>query len=156
MGILLRRRSGGLGGPGWAFVFFSYSSSILLFLPLFVSFPFSSLSSFIPYIRAPLVSLILALYRGGREAASYSSSSFSSSITIVLRRDSSNLFAPRGAILRLDLILRGHYVGRHRQVFGHVLVLSGIVPMTLWILPLVHLIVITLLIRGRVNQLSFY
>lgn len=29
------------------------------------------------------------------------------------RRDSSNLLAARGTILRLDLIFRGHYVGRH-------------------------------------------
>lgn len=32
--------------------------------------------------------------------------------------------ARRGAILRLDLILRDHYVGRHRQVLRYVLVLA--------------------------------
>lgn len=61
-----------------------------------------------------------------------------------------------GAVLRLDLILRDHYVGRHRQVFRYILVLAGVVAVALRVLSLVRLILLRLLLHGAVRQLALY
>lgn len=62
-----------------------------------------------------------------------------------------DLFDGQGTILRFVLIFWGHYVRRHREVFCHVLVVAGIVPVTFRVLPLVYLILFRLLLRGRVH-----
>lgn len=54
-------------------------------------------------------------------------------------------------LLRLDLILRDHYVGRHRQVLRHVLVLAGIVAVALRVFSVVRLILLRLLLHGTVR-----
>lgn len=77
-------------------------------------------------------------------------------LNVAAHRWGPRLSADRGTVLRLDLILRGHDVRRHRQVLGGVLVLPGVVPVALGILPLVHLILLRFLFRGRVQQLPFY
>jgi hypothetical protein len=61
-----------------------------------------------------------------------------------------------GAILRLDLILRDHYVGRHRQVLRDILVLAGVVAVALRVFSLVRLILLRLLLHGPVRQLALY
>lgn len=136
---LLRRRSGGPGGP----------RGLHRLLRLFFSF-LSFSFRFVLCVHASSSSSIFALRRRGRGV------SCSLFATEPQRDSSTNLFVARGTILRLHLILRGHYVGRHRQVLGHILVLARIVPVTFRVFPLVHLIILALLLRGRVYQLPLY
>lgn len=56
-----------------------------------------------------------------------------------------------GMILRLNLILRNHYVGRHRQVLRYILVLAGVVAVALRVFSFVRLILLRLLLHGAVR-----
>lgn len=131
-----------MGGPeGLRVVFFDC-------LPFAARLPLSFLS-LLPLVSLSLSLLYLAYVVEG-------SSLRVTEQTVHLVYISLFLLAGRGAILRLDLILRDHYVGRHRQVLRDVLVLTGVVAVALRVFPLVRLILLRLLLHRTVRHLAFY